>query len=245
MITAVRYLSLSVVLYVLLFLPFCVSAQTEHANNFIFPSKTVYFGVNLGGGSTEWKYLVDTSDPSDTLPSTPTGVSEGGPSWGVVFGYDVSKNFAAELQYMQFANAHIQLLSPLSPYVDQAGNNILGITSRTDAYSLSGKFFAQVGHTHLRAFAAVGAGIVERRDPLVGYQQSSNPPPYSNYTGKSSVATCVTPYLSSGLTYSFTRHWLIESGFQYYTGFGRSQLTPLSSFIPFAWDAYGRLAYQL
>lgn len=240
----VRYLNFSVVMCALLCSLFCVSAQAANVNDPIFPSKTVYFGVNIGGGSTEWKYLVDTADPGGS-PSTPSGVTEGGPSWGGVFGYDVSKNFAVELQYMQFANAHVQLLSEGSPYVYPDDTNILGIVSKTDAYSLSGKFFAQVWRTHLRAFAAVGVGVVERRDPLVDYQQGTNPPPYSNYTGKNKLATCVTPYLSSGLTYNFTRHWMLESGFQYYTGFGKSQINPVSGFIPFAWDAYGRLAYQL
>lgn len=234
-------------------LPFDTAFASSSFDN-IFPKKTVYFGVNMGGGSTEWKYLVDTTDPlNDGVNpsfSTPTAVTEGGPSWGVVFGYDVSKNFAIELQYMQFANANIHL-NQNSSYLDQNGNSIMDMVSKTDAYSLSGKFFAQVGDTHLRAFAAVGAGLVQRHDPLVGYNVNAqivngngdlvDP----NYTGKDASVSCVTPYLSSGLTYSFTRHWMLESGFQYYTGFGKSQVNPVVSFIPFAWDAYGRLAYQL
>lgn len=227
---------------------FFPSAYAAAAFNTLFPKKTVYFGVNMGNGSTEWKYLVDTTDPHDPSYTTPSGVTEGGPSWGVVFGYDVSKNFSIEMQYMQFANAHIQL-SPYSPYVDANNNQIMSIVSKTDAYSISGKFFAQLGLTRLRAFAAIGAGIVQRTDPLVNYTNSgtayANPPPFSNYTGKSATATCVTPYLSSGLDYSFSRHWILESGFQYYTGFGRTQLDPVASFIPFAWDVYGRLAYQI
>lgn len=222
------------------------SAEATAVTDSIFPSKTVYFGLNVGGGSTEWRYLVDTTDANDPSYTTPSAVTEGGPSWGAVLGYDVSKNFALEFQYMQFANAHITLFET-SPYVDQNGNNIAGIVSHTDAYSISGKFLAQLGHTHLRAFAAVGAGLVERTDPLVNFQVSTNPnpPPFSNYTGKSSTLSCITPYLSSGLVYNFTRHWMLESGFQYYTGFGRSELNPVSGFIPFAWDAYGRIAYQL
>lgn len=198
----------------------------------IFPSKTVYFGVNMGGGSTEWKYLVDTTDPNDPSYTTPSAVSEGGPSWGVVFGYDVSKNFAVELQYMQFADAKIRL-SPYSPYP------LSSFTTHTDAYSLSGKFLVPLARTKLRAFAAVGVGMVERTDPLVGFD------PLKTFSGKNKTATCITPYMSSGLVYNFNRHWMLESGFQYYTGFGRTQLNPVASFIPFAWDAYGRLAYQL
>jgi hypothetical protein len=208
----------------------------------IFPIKTVYFGVNLGGGSTEWKYLVDTSDSSQT-GNTPVAVSEGGPSWGAVFGYAMSKNFAIELQYMQFANSAIDMGSG-SQYTDQNGNPVTNIGSRTDAYSLSGKFLAQIGHTRLRAFAAIGVGTVERTDPLVNYEFNVDTG-VSNYTGKNRTISCVTPYLSSGLVYSFNRHWMLESGFQYYTGFGKSQVYPVSGFIPFAWDGYARLAYQL
>lgn len=220
---------------------FCFSSADADP---LFPSKVFYFGVNLGGGSTEWKYLVDTTDPGDPSITTPTSVTEGGPSWGIVIGYDLNKNFAVEAQYMQFANADIQL-SPFSTYKDQNGNQILSITSQTDAYSISGKFLAQVAHTHMRAFAAIGVGIVQRSDPLVNYQAGDNPPPFSNYTGTNHHTSCATPYLSTGVVYSFTRHWMLESGFQYYTGFGKSEVNPVSSFIPFAWDAYGRLAYQL
>ena len=227
-----------------------IAAHHAHSSNdlaHLFPSKTVYFGVNMGHGSTEWKYLVDTMDPDGDNIETPSSVTEGGPSWGVVFGYDVSKNFSIELQYMQFAKAHIQFY-PNSPYVDAFGNSIPSMYSSTQAYSLSGKFFVQVGHTHLRAFAAVGAGMVKRTDPLVNYEsynQNLPPQPQSNYTGKTTTNSVTTPYLSSGLAYSFTRHWILEAGFQYYTGFGSAQLNPVSSFIPFAWDAYGRIAYQL
>ena len=192
----------------------------------LFPSKTVYFGVNLGGGWTEWKYLVDTTDPQDLTDAvTPTNVTEGGPSWGVVFGYDVSKNFAIELQYMRFANSDITF-----DEFGQISYNLSSptIVSKTDAYSLSGKFLVPVGvRTHLRAFAAVGAGLVQRSDII------------------NESASCLTPYLSTGLDYNFTRHWIVESGFQYYTGFGASQEYPVTNFIPFAWDAYARLAYQI
>ena len=61
-----------------------VTVHDKLAN--LFPSKTVYFGVNMGGGSTEWKYLVDTMDPDGDNTETPSAVKEGGPSWGVVFG---------------------------------------------------------------------------------------------------------------------------------------------------------------
>lgn len=206
---------------------FAAEKKSKNGNlDYLFPSKTVYFGVSVGGGSTEWKYLVDTTDPQNNLDAvTPIAVDEGGPSWGVVIGYDVSKNFAVELQYIQFPNSNITF--------DEFGQlsynlNSSTIISKTDAYSLSGKFLVPVGvRTHLRAFAAVGGGVVERSDVI------------------NENATCVTPYMSAGLDYNFTRHWILESGFQYYTGFGASQEYPVSSFIPFAWDAYARLAYQI
>ena len=170
------------------------------------------------------------------------GVGEGGHSWGVVIGYDLNRNFAIELQRMQFADSKI-VLGPNSNYTDQNGNPVQDITSETDAYSLSGKFLVQVAHTHVRAFAEIGAGMVERTDPLVNYKFNSNTG-VSNYTGASRTISCMTPYLASGLVYNITSHWLVESGFQYYTGFGESQVYPVANFIPFAWDAYGRLAYQ-
>lgn len=187
----------------------------------VFPSHTAYVGLNMGGGWTEWKYLVDRVD-INVSPSTPTKVTEGGPSWGAVIGYDVNKNFALEWQYMQFANANIFF----SPYSGHLYHNVSSMVSHTDAYSFSLKFLAQMGKTNLRAFAAVGPGVVHRQDVLARQHYA------------------VEPYMSTGLVYNFTRHWMLESGFQYYTGFGVSEMGPVLDFIPFAWDAYGRLAYQ-
>lgn len=190
----------------------------------LFPSKTVYFGVNIGGGSTTWAYLIDTIDQVSN-GVTPIAVKELGPSWGVVFGFDVSANFAIELQYMQFADSHLTFDDAGKASYMLPSNTII---SKTQAYSLSGKFYLPVGvDTHLRAFSAVGAGLVQRSDII-------NP-----------HASCVTPYMSAGLSYNFTRHLIAESGFQYYTGFGASEVLPVQDFIPFAWDAYFRFAYQV
>lgn len=204
---------------------FYLSAAEAVDTNSLFLARTVYVGFNMGGGYTTWEYLVDTQDPApDPIdPSTPTNVKEGGPSWGVVFGFNVSRNFALELQYMQFADSHITFDAFGASSYNLSTNTIV---SKTDAYSLSGKFFVPVGvNTRLRAFAAVGAGTVERHDVI-------------NNT------SCVTPYLSAGADYHFNPHWILESGFQYYTGFGTSELMPVTHFIPFAWDGYVRLAYQ-
>ncbi len=207
-------------------LPCAAFASHSESLAYLFPSRTVYFGVNMGGGYTTWQYLIDQIDQGDPQPTLPVAVHEGGPSWGVVFGFDVAKNFSIELQYMQFADAHIQF-GPNSAYFDQNGNQIFNMVSKTDAYSLSGKFFVPVGiRTHLRAFAAIGVGTVERKDII-------------------NDTSCVTPYMSTGLDYNFTRHWILESGFQYYTGFGASEVAPVDDFVPFAWDGYVRLAYQL
>src|SRR3989344_3129291 len=47
-----------------------------------FSKNAVYVGINVGAGSTEWKYLVDKLDENGSLNvSTPSKVTEGGPSW--------------------------------------------------------------------------------------------------------------------------------------------------------------------
>lgn len=205
----------------------------------IFPSHDFYVALNVGGGSTTWRYLVDTRDAINSLDgTTPVSVDEGGPSWGAVLGYNVNKYFALELQYMQFADSILTFDSS-----GQISYNLTSPTvlSHTSAYSLSGKFYVPVGgdKTHLRAFAAVGFGVVTRTDPLADYDPTTYVPPSESHT-----IYCTTPYMSAGASYNFTRHWVAESGFQYYTGFGSSQQYPVTSFVPFAWDAYGRLAYQ-
>src|SRR3990167_744451 len=132
------------ILYALPFLFFayhCYASAYSDTSN-LFPSKTVYFGVNMGGGYTTWKYLVDTIDPpgSAVKETTPSGVREGGPSWGVVFGYDLARNFAVELQYMRFADSHI-IFDPDAALAYNLSDGTIPVTilSRTEAYSLSGK----------------------------------------------------------------------------------------------------------
>src|SRR3990167_9052988 len=121
---------------------FCCSTALAENLDGLFPTKTVYFGVNMGGGYTTWKYLVDTADPPDTAvkETTPSGVREGGPSWGVVFGYDLARNFAVELQYMRFADSHITFDPDAAlAYNLSDGTAPATILSKTEAYSLSGK----------------------------------------------------------------------------------------------------------
>lgn len=191
----------------------------------LFPSKTVYIGINVGGGATTWKYLVDKYDPppNPISATTPSHVDEGGAAWGIVFGFDVSSNFAIEFQYVEFPDSKITF-DDFGKVTYMLQSNT--ITSHTEAYSLSGKFYLPVGvNTHLRAFSAVGAGLVKRDDII-------------------NEVSCVTPYMSAGLSYNFTRHLISEVGFQYFTGFGASEVLPVQDFVPFAWDAYFRLAYQ-
>ena len=190
----------------------------------LFPDWSMYFGVNLGGGATTWKYLVDTIDPPYAKTGvTPIKVKEGGPSWGLVFGVNVNRYFAMELQYMHFADSQIYLDPVIQNYP------VTYMISHTQAYSLSGKFYLPLGDrlTAFRAFSAVGVGYVIRSDVI------------------NKRAACVTPYMSAGISYNFTKHMIVESGFQYYTGFGASEILPVQHFIPFAWDAYFRMAYQL
>ncbi len=195
--------------------------KKQDARYTLFPVRTFYLGVNIGGGATTWSYLVDKIDPFVT-GATPTAAKEFGPSWGVVLGYNPIKNFSIELQYMQFADSHLTFR--IDP-----GYNVYNLTSpdvvsQTSAFSLSGKFYLPV-YAGLRLFSAIGADVVIRKDVI-------------NNT------SCITPYMSAGASYNFTRHIISETGFQYYTGFGASEVSPAKHFVPFAWDAYYRFTYQ-
>lgn len=220
-----RYLSIRLSVFFSLFL--MSISVFAYAQSDLFRARSVYVGVNMGGGYTTWKYLVDKIDPpgSPVKETTPESVQEGGPSWGVVVGFNVARNFAIELQYMQFANSKLTFDPDAAlAYNLSDGTVPATIVSKTEAYSLSGKFFVPFANTRVRVFAGIGAGAVYRSDVIAH-------------------TSCVTPYMSAGADYHLNPHWILESGFQYYTGFGVSELQPVSDFVPFAWDGYARMAY--
>lgn len=179
-----------------------------------------YAGVLLGYGSTDW----DRLSSSDLLVniSTLKKADDDGLAWGLFAGVDIIPHFGLEFDYTRFANTTIQL-SPFTIY--NVPTNKLTFTSKTELYSLIGKFMVPIPHTPIRAFADAGVGFTHRSDILAN-------------------TVHVGPTFGAGFNMNIGPRVLAEIGFQYTTGFGRSGEKPVIDYVPYTYTAHFKLAYR-
>ncbi len=175
-----------------------------------------YIGGILGYGNTNWQQMISQDGASSS--STPVSGGGSGVAEGLFFGYELTSHFAVEANYMHFPTADIQF-SPGNLY------GISSMTSHTNEYTLMGKFMVPLGYSKLKAFSEVGPAYVQRSDVLAD----------KGHVGAG---------FGVGLDYNITPRWMTELGFQYYTGFGTSELEPVYDYIPFLYTVNLRLAYR-
>lgn len=183
-----------------------------------------YFGGAVAYGKTTWPKLVDNEQnvlfQRLVEQSVPKSVVDSGVTWGGFIGYRFDKNFAAEATYMRYPNSRITfnedtLYYPLTEFI-----------SRTQAYSLIGKFLYPLFNSRVDAFADAGVGFIRRSDVL-------------------EKTTRVTPTFGVGLACNVSKHVMTEVGFKYYAGYGKSEIRPVKDFVPFIYSVYFRLGYRL
>jgi len=193
------------------------AAEADPNSNAILRKYPIYIGAIVGWGNTNWQQMVSQDDVTST--STPTSAGGTGLAYGAVLGYEFEPYFALEANYMRFPDSNIELATP-SVY-----SPITGFVSRTREASIVGKFLVPVYHTGIRAFADVGPAYVHRKDVLAD-------------KGKLGGTFGV------GMDYNLTQHFMTELSFQYYTGYGESELKPVLDYIPFLYTVNVRVAYR-
>lgn len=205
-----------------LFLPvFLWSLTVEASNNCASQdSPSFYVGSTIGYGSTTWAELID----NDSWVSTPIKVNEGGVDGGIFTGYEFGPHFAVEAQYLQFRKAQIFFNKDVSDYTQNDG--VSQMTSRTRTYSLETKFMAPIFSSPIRGFATAGAAVTRRSDVLAHTDHR------------------LSPVFGAGFNYDVTKHVMSEFGFQYYTGYGKSENDPVYDYIPFLYSIHFKLAYR-
>jgi opacity protein-like surface antigen len=208
----------------MLFLPLTtvIAQSTISSEPFYYPT---YLGVLGGFGSTTWQGLVPSIANQNLALniSTPIAVSEGGGIWGFFAGYEASRYFAIEANYIFYPNAHITFdQDSLYTY------NHDGLTSfdtHTDTASLMAKVMLVVPRTTVRAYSSFGIAGVRRKDKT-----------YSDWRAA--------PTFGVGINYNFTQRIMGELGFNYTAGYGESELNPTNDYVPFLYSGFLKLAYR-
>lgn len=188
----------------------------------------LYFGALGGYGSTTWEGLVPSlknQNPAVSM-SAPIKVEEGGGVWGVFLGYEMIPNLALEGSYMEFPDARVRF-DPISLFSFEQNGDTYFIT-HTEAFSLLGKVMIPIPKTNFLLYSGAGAAAIHRHDVLMREAQWR-----------------ASPTFIIGLNYHFNSHWMLEFGGNYIAGFGESQLNPSTTFFPFLYSGYFRLAYRI
>ena len=183
-----------------------------------------YVGVMGGYGSTTWNGLVPTKNNQNAAVtiSTPVIVSEGGATWGVLLGYEFTRNFALEGTYTQYPRASISFDEFSLFTFDHDG--LQHFISDTETVNLMAKFMLAVPQTNLRVFSSLGAAGIHRNDIIVN-------------------GWMLSPTFGFGVNVLFDDRLMGELTGNYTTGYGESRLSPADSYYPFLFSLTLRIAY--
>jgi hypothetical protein len=184
-----------------------------------------YLGAAGGYGSTTWEGLVPTlNNQSVALSlSTPTGASEGGGVWGFFGGYEITRYFAVEANYLHFPNARVSF-DPISLF-SFLNDGLTEFITQTETVNLMGKVMLIIPKTDIRVFSGAGAAGVHREDFLYDHWRLS-------------------PTFAVGFNYNFKPHLMGEIAANYTAGYGKAQLNPTDVYFPFLYSVTIRLAYR-
>jgi len=183
-------------------------------------SRPFYGGIIVGYGSTTWSKLIDPYKEKFVTLTTPIAAKDSGFGGGILIGWQLSRNFAAEFYYFRYPKSYITFkhYSLYQPYHR--------IISKTESFSMVGKFIVPTDFHQLSFYASAGLSITHRRDVLTKRAQA---------TGAFGV----------GVIKPLKPNIDAEFSFQYHTGFAISELKPVLDYIPFLYSLQFRLIYHL
>lgn len=213
---------------------------SEHVQN------PFYFGGSLGYGNTNWSEIT-TVPPTATnaynpvAESAPISATSGVFASGAFMGYQFSQHFMIETDYTHFNTTKVNFQPTINPY--QIFQNLYGITqlnTNTNAYSLLGKILVPFGFTHIYVYADAGVTYVYR-DDLSIVADPDDPPVRFTLQDIGHFG----PSFGFGLAYNITEHLFSETSFQYTTGYGKANLTPAESYIPFIYSLMFNLGVRV
>lgn len=184
-----------------------------------------YVGVMGGYGSTTWEGLVPSLKNQNLAMSisTPISVNEGGGAWGAFTGYEFSRFFAMEANYMRFPDATIRFDADSLFAFEQKG--LTELHTQTQTASILAKIMLVLPKTSMRLYSGAGIASIWRTDEI-----------YQDYR--------ISPEFAFGATINFNERVMGEIGANYTAGYGESEINPAEDFIPFLYSVVVKLAVR-
>ncbi len=205
------------IFFSVIFLSLPVSDAYAAHNDFNYPH--FYLGGSIAYGETTWPQLT-TDDPMVSL-SAPESAVDFGTTWGGFIGYQFDRAFAVEAIYVRYPNTRLIFNNLFSFYYP-----LTEMVTRTQVYSAIGKLLFPLANARINVFIDAGVAFTRRSDVLA-------------------KVTRVAPTFGLGFMCNASRRVIAELGFDYYIGYGKSELRPADDFVPFLFSIYFRLGYRL
>lgn len=203
---------------------FASNAQPAPQSNDIFKYR-LYAGVVGGYGSTTWQGLVPSIANQNLAMSisTPITVEEGGNVWGASAGYELTRFFAIEANYMYFPKAVVTFDADSLFAFEQDG--LTELNTNTQTASVIAKIMLVIPKTSIRVFSGAGVASVWRADEI-----------NTDYR--------ISPTFTIGANVNLTDRIMAEIGTSYTAGYGESEINPAKDYIPFLYSFFGKLALR-
>ncbi len=199
---------------------FLLSTQAAFAAHEKFNYPHFYLGGTIAYGQTTWPELANGHDVI-VEASVPKTAQDFGTTCGGFVGYQFDTAFAVEAVYMRYPDSRLTFKTFTFYYP------ITEMVTRTQVYSLIGKFLFPIANARISAFMHAGIAATHRSDVLA------------------KVTTRVGPTFGVGFMCNASRRVITEFGFEYYVGYGKSERRPVDDYIPFLFSVYFRLGYRI
>ncbi len=174
-----------------------------------------YVGVLGGFGSTNWNGLVDIKAYTDgSYSSVPIKAYNSGFDWGLIGGVDITPYFGLETQFHHYQTTKL-FFAEGNVYFNDYGAHTL--YTHTSSVALMAKVMAPIFNTGMRFYSEVGPAVTHREDHIT-----------STSHGAASFG--------AGINYNLNPWVMVQLGFNYTTGFGKSTNVPVDDYIPFLYS---------
>lgn len=184
-----------------------------------------YIGAMGGYGSTTWQGLVPSIGNQNIAMSisTPIAVKEGGGVWGFLAGYELTRYFAIEANYMRYPDAVVTFDEDSLFAFEQDG--LTDLHTQTQTGSVLAKVMLVIPKTSMRVYSGAGVASVWRMDDI-----------NQDYR--------ISPTFAFGVNVNFNARVMGEIGANYTAGYGESEINPANDFVPFLYSVFAKLALR-
>lgn len=184
-----------------------------------------YIGAVGGWGSTTWQGLVPSEENQNIAMSisTPVEVQEGGGIWGLSAGYELTRYFAVEANYVDYPDA-VLTFDPDSFFAFEQ-DGLTQLRTHTQTASLLAKVMLVIPKTSMRVFSGAGVASVWRKDDI-------------------SYDYRISPTFAFGVNMNINEHLMGELGTTYTAGYGEAEINPTKDFVPFLYSFFVKAALR-